>query len=1095
MPTFPVIMDPVLDRIWASDYNFIPNLYDIGNIRYYIGPDTNNHIAGSASDHTNRIWFSMDQGGTWNEKDPLNRKSVKYQPNQVDLDKGHAVATVYDTDNERFIITYLLQDTVANTGTIQLVTWTLQGGFYTTVINTGLQVKTENGYPNLGTGYAFDVTYRPSDGTFCIFYQGASETVSGTAYDRVYYSQYNENDATPAWTTPVMLPGQSTVAKHYNFCGSCIGLRDITHFFYKEGTAGVTNVLKHASLNSSDALSAVQTVTSTISTDSDGYWIGHPIFWRGWLYIQVLNTTTGINVCQALSTETPTWIVKDTGAAIGSDQSLLRMGLTNDACNTIYSLWTKFDGHIYQNTNANDGQGWSATSAFVTDPGAAITLGAGGPTMDQVAVVYRTADGGGGGGTTITGPYPIDPINQKAHGSDRWIEPNLYGTSTAGVRYLIAPDTNEGDPGTSADHTIRCWKSTDYGATWTEQDGSNRLSCKWEPGSTNASRNISPSIYDSSNGIIYGLYFINDPDPYNAFLYVFRFNTNTDTWMSSIAGTASQYVPANGSQFPIQEERSNPVAQPVNGLCASIARRASDGALIIFFNGPSEIILGVYYNRMYYDIYSGGSWAGVTLFPGQVGVAKDYYMWNCFTDSSDLVHFFYLHATGDLNPPPTDDCELYHNSLSLTNVVSARQVVATDTEIWLMGTSGGRAIVAGMPTSYNGKIWLPVFGPNSVGSPHNPAFRVISASAGVALPTWTFVTDVTPGGATSTFAYDLGPIHDTTNLCLVGLSGVPALYAIWTTGGGVFYKSSTDDGVTWSAVTTLVDSEISPFPYRWLLEAAAVSSTCFGIYFPQDGEFYWWPVEYMEVCFGSAPVTPYFKYFELGNPHPLVTGIRAIVKCCEFEVGIPIEDILITGTQGDSPYTYAACPGFSLPDGLTLNADGSITGTPTTVGGVVYCVRVTDDAGNTGDVYLTINIVNQHQGNIDAYIYGKDNLDMNLKMTRRDTFTFDIQVTDNNGPVPLTGGLITFTVKYRANDTDSGSNTVMQLKSTGSQVVITDAVNGLVTITILPTNTTSLAPYRVVLPYDIQFVDASSNVYTVATGFLEVSPDVTISTT
>lgn len=550
------------------------------------------------------------------------------------------------------------------------------------------------------------------------------------------------------------------------------------------------------------------------------------------------------------------------------------------------------------------------------------------------------------------GSYPvaIDPIGLHAHGSDRWIEPNLY-PGGGDVRYLIAPDTNDGNLGAGANHTIRAWKSTDKGLTWAEQDGANRIPCKFatQPPNANASRNIAPSILDPVTGIIYGLYFIVDADPIYGTLAVFRFDTTTDTWLAPIAG--GQQVPANGSQFPIQEERNNPVAQPVNGLCASLCLRQSDGALVIFFNGDSEIIGGVYYNRTYYDIYT-GAWAGVTLMPGQAGVAKDYYAWCCLIDGADLVHFFWLWNTGDLNPPPTDSCELYHNSLSVLNVVSARQLLADGTNIWLMGSSGGRAIVAGMPIAFAGSLYLPVFGANSALAPHNPALRLLTALEGVALPAWSFTTDITPGGTVPLGGpYDIGPIHDTTNWCIVGLSGTASLYAVWSTGGSVYYKVSADAGTTWGAVVTVIDGTVAPFPYRWLLEAAAVDSSVLGMYFPQDGQFYWWPIDYLEIAFAGAA---------LG------------IICNNPPAGVPgspySHQMQISG--GTPPYTVVITVG-ALPPGLSIDNTALITGTPTAPGLYAFTVRVTDSLAATASVACTITIsdLNQKQGDAKRPIH------------------------------------------------------------------------------------------------------------------------------
>jgi hypothetical protein len=52
----------------------------------------------------------------------------------------------------------------------------------------------------------------------------------------------------------------------------------------------------------------------------------------------------------------------------------------------------------------------------------------------------------------------------------------------------------------------------------------------------------------------------------------------------------------------------------------------------------------------------------------------------------------------------------------------------------------------------------------------------------------------------------------------------------------------------------------------------------------------------------------------------------------------------LAASGGTSPYTWSLAAGSSLPAGLTLNPDGTITGTPTTAGTVNPTVQVTDSA-------------------------------------------------------------------------------------------------------------------------------------------------------
>src|SRR5262249_4415404 len=70
--------------------------------------------------------------------------------------------------------------------------------------------------------------------------------------------------------------------------------------------------------------------------------------------------------------------------------------------------------------------------------------------------------------------------------------------------------------------------------------------------------------------------------------------------------------------------------------------------------------------------------------------------------------------------------------------------------------------------------------------------------------------------------------------------------------------------------------------------------------------------------------------------------------------GAPITAVKLTGTGGvGGPYTFDAT---GLPAGLTMAADGTISGTPTVNGTFNYTVTVTDKDGNTGTFTCSITV-------------------------------------------------------------------------------------------------------------------------------------------
>ena len=61
------------------------------------------------------------------------------------------------------------------------------------------------------------------------------------------------------------------------------------------------------------------------------------------------------------------------------------------------------------------------------------------------------------------------------------------------------------------------------------------------------------------------------------------------------------------------------------------------------------------------------------------------------------------------------------------------------------------------------------------------------------------------------------------------------------------------------------------------------------------------------------------------------------------------------GADGTAPITWDLAEGSSLPDGLSLNSDGTITGTPTTAGTSTFTVKAENDYGNDSKQFtLTI---------------------------------------------------------------------------------------------------------------------------------------------
>lgn len=115
--------------------------------------------------------------------------------------------------------------------------------------------------------------------------------------------------------------------------------------------------------------------------------------------------------------------------------------------------------------------------------------------------------------------------------------------------------------------------------------------------------------------------------------------------------------------------------------------------------------------------------------------------------------------------------------------------------------------------------------------------------------------------------------------------------------------------------------------------------------------------------------------------------------------------------------------------------------------------------------------------------------DRTIKYHATETDTETGVTTDIN----LTGALIWFTAKNKFADADASA--VFQRTIANGGITVTNAIQGRFTVSIVPANTSSLGNTAVVLVYDLQVKISTGAIYTLDSGTLVVSPDVTLSTT
>lgn len=118
-------------------------------------------------------------------------------------------------------------------------------------------------------------------------------------------------------------------------------------------------------------------------------------------------------------------------------------------------------------------------------------------------------------------------------------------------------------------------------------------------------------------------------------------------------------------------------------------------------------------------------------------------------------------------------------------------------------------------------------------------------------------------------------------------------------------------------------------------------------------------------------------------------------------------------------------------------------------------------------------------------------------MIRGDTREWSFTVRDENASTVSLASHngIRFTAKRSFADPDASAIFQKSLPSgatSGDGFFISDLANATGSVQLSPSDTSGLEAAIVQLSYDLQFVDASANKYTIAAGRLTVRPDVTL---
>ena len=108
-----------------------------------------------------------------------------------------------------------------------------------------------------------------------------------------------------------------------------------------------------------------------------------------------------------------------------------------------------------------------------------------------------------------------------------------------------------------------------------------------------------------------------------------------------------------------------------------------------------------------------------------------------------------------------------------------------------------------------------------------------------------------------------------------------------------------------------------------------------------------------------------------------------------------------------------------------------------------------------------------------------------LRMIRGDAQAWDFAIVMPNGqPQTLVGATLRFTTRARLDDAAPAFT-----RTVGTGITVTDALGGLITVRLAPTNTSTLVRPTTYY-WDLEVTDGGGNIKTVADGTLEVRLDV-----
>lgn len=206
-----------------------------------------------------------------------------------------------------------------------------------------------------------------SDGHKIVIYNGPTETVASTIYDRVYYARHQG----AAWTADIAL-GTAGVAASWVGGEAILGPLDRVHFFMCDAT---NTDLYHQTVDSGYSLGNVGSPIDSAIEDPENSWgqRGTFITATGVVSFHYYDSFQTINQATFTSSSAPTVVINTdvTGARAALTEPKRFVGAQATDGNTIWLAFMDTANDIYLQSKVG-GDAWSVPAGFLTTSASAI---------------------------------------------------------------------------------------------------------------------------------------------------------------------------------------------------------------------------------------------------------------------------------------------------------------------------------------------------------------------------------------------------------------------------------------------------------------------------------------------------------------------------------------------------------------------------------------------------------------------------------------------------------------------------------------------------------------------------------------------------